>query len=122
MQTILMIVVFAITGGSALAADPVEMLKDGTEAQLPEGWQARVRWRDRTLVAFLTAPTVQQSFDLFYDPERGAELVAELCPRRTDILWQELSPDQDVAIEPEVMGKGGLRVSCRATMTGDPPS
>ena len=92
-------------------------------ARLPDGWTARVRWRgDRLLVAFLTPRTIQEGFDVFYDARRQTELLAGLCPEADDPVWRLLGPGRDVAIEPEVMGKGGLRVSCRATLAEAPAS
>jgi hypothetical protein len=49
-------------------------------------------------------------------------VVAQICPAPADPLWQALGPQQDLAIEPEVMGKGGFRVSCRATLRESPAS
>lgn len=93
-------------------------------ARLPEGWTARVRWRGELLVAFLTPRTIQEGFDVFYDARRQTELLAGLCPGADDPAWRLVGPGRDVVIEPEVMGKGGLRVSCRATLRegGAPPA
>lgn len=111
---------------AALLSHPPRAAADTDEAQaavarhvgalLPEGWTARVRWRGELLVAFLTPRTIQEGFDVFYDARRQTELLGGLCPKAGDPAWRLVGPGRDVVIEPEVMGKGGLRVSCRATL------
>ncbi len=110
-------------GPSAATADQAtDLVARGIAERAPAGWQIRVRWRNDALTAFVTAPTVQQSFDLFYDARRQADLISRLCPSAPDPVWNLLDVRQDIAIEPEVMGKGGLRVSCRATLREAPAS
>ena len=113
----ILLTALALAGSQpALAGDAAELVARGMAERAPDGWQVRVRWRQDALVAFLTAPTPQEAFELYYDTHRQAELVARMCPPEGDPVWRQLDPHQDVAVEPEVMGKGSLRVSCRATL------
>lgn len=125
MQRTLTLAAAVLCASAALpaAADDTESLATRSITdRLPSGWHARVRWRNDTLVAFVSPATVQESFDLFYDQRRASEVVAHICPAPADPLWRALGPQQDLAIEPEVMGKGGFRVSCRATLRESPAS
>jgi hypothetical protein len=120
---VLAALVLCASGALPAAANDTESLATRSIAhRLPTGWHARVRWRNDTLVAFVSPATIQESFDLFYDQQRASEAVAHLCPAAGDPLWKALGPRQDLAIEPEVMGKGGFRVSCRATLRETPAS
>lgn len=82
---------------------------------VPKGWQVRARWRDKALVAFLLPPTFAVGFDTFYDTAAEVGLARDVCPPADDPLWGRIGPDQDLAVEPQVLGKGALRISCRAT-------
>lgn len=95
----------------AAAADPAELLSEFIEARAPQDWNVRVRWRDDVLVAFLSPP-VTQAFDLFYDSEEQLAVLRDLCPPKSEPVWQALRAGQDIALEPVVMGKGTVRTSC----------
>jgi hypothetical protein len=92
----------------------VEELKDHLERKAPRHWQVHVRWRDHTLLASFMPP-YQEAFDLWYQPESLLQTMRELCPPRGTRIWDILTEDQDVLLEPTVGGKTTLemRVSCR---------
>lgn len=96
---------------SAAAADPADLLSEFIEARVPQDWGVRVRWRDDVLVAFVSPP-VAEAFDLFYDSDKQLALLRDLCPPEGEAVWQALRTGQDIAVEPVVMGKGGVRASC----------
>lgn len=114
------ITIAMLLASPALAADPLAAVQAGFRERLPANWQAEVGWQGRSLVAAISAPAGDAAFDLLYDPEAGAKRVADLCPPPTDVVWQELAPDQDIVIEPRTGQQGELRVSCRASLKGDP--
>ena len=92
----------------------VEELKDHLERKAPRHWQVHVRWRDHApLASFM--PPYQEAFDLWYQPESLLQTMRELCPARRTRIWDILTEDQDVLLEPTVGGKTTLemRVSCR---------
>lgn len=109
-----MIVALMLAAPAWAEETPEAVMNERVRTQVPEDWQVRTRWRDRVLITYLMPP-IQTSFDLFYDPQRETELVARLCPPADDPLWQSIAPSGDIAIEPTVMGKSGMRISCRAT-------
>jgi hypothetical protein len=92
----------------------VEELKDHLERKAPRHWQVHVRWRDHALLASFMPP-YQEAFDLWYQPESLLQTMRELCPARRTRIWDILTEDQDVLLEPTVGGKTTLemRVSCR---------
>jgi hypothetical protein len=113
----------ALLGGAAPAlaeSAAANLLRERIAGQVGQDWNLRVRWREQALVAFLSPPTVQESFNLAYSPGDQESLVERLCPQPDDPLWHLLTPQQDIAIEMQVLGKGGLRISCRATERPDP--
>jgi hypothetical protein len=93
---------------------PVEELKNHLERKAPRHWQVHVRWRDHALLASFMPP-YQEAFDLWYQPESLLQTMRELCPARRTRIWDILTEDQDVLLEPTVGGKTTLemRVSCR---------
>ena len=107
----------AVTASPPTAADTAgdELLQEvqtRTEAILPEGWTARVRWREPDIAIFVMPP-VAEGFNLAYQPEEELALVRTLCPAGDDPLWASLGPDRDIVVVPTVLGKGALRTSCR---------
>lgn len=122
MRLLPMLAVALLAGTAPASADaPEAAMTERVRAQVPADWAVRTRWRDRTLTTFLMPP-IQASFDLFYDPAKGADLVGRLCPPSGDPLWQAVGADADIAIEPTVMGKSGMRISCRKTVAEAPGS
>jgi hypothetical protein len=73
-----------------------------------------VTWRDATLLAFITPYLYQEAFDLWYKPEELHADMLALCPVPGDPVWTHLAPEQSIAVEPTVGGKGGdsLRLMC----------
>lgn len=100
----------------AAATDPAGLLSEFVEARVPQDWGVRVRWRDDVLVAFVSPP-VAEAFDLFYDSDKQLALLRNLCPPKDEAVWQALQTGQDIAVEPVVMGKGGIRASCHDLLT-----
>src|SRR5690242_629863 len=92
----------------------LEELKNHLERKAPRHWQVHVRWRDHGLLASFMPP-YQEAFDLWYQPESLLHRIRELCPPRGTRIWDLLTEDQDVLLEPTVGGKttAEMRVSCR---------
>ena len=75
----------------------------------------RASWRDQTLVVFVS-PSAQRSFDLWYDTARQKETLEYLCKAIPVAIWNQINPNQDIAIEQVVGGNGGkgsFQFSCR---------
>ena len=82
---------------------------------VPSNWWLRASWRDQTLVVFVS-PSAQQSFDLWYDTARQKETLENLCKAIPTAIWDQVQPDQDIAVEQVVGGNGGkgsFQFSCR---------
>jgi len=88
---------------------------------VPSNWWLRASWRDQTLVVFVS-PSAQQSFDLWYDTARQKETLENLCKAIPVAIWNQINPDQDIAVEQVVgggnRGKGSFQFSCRKYLTG----
>lgn len=110
-----------LLAGTAHAEAPEALMSERVKAQVPADWMVRSRWRDRVLVTYLMPP-IQTSFDLFYDAAKETDMVGRLCPPAEDPLWEAVGSDVDIAIEPTVMGKSGMRISCRKTLAEAPGS
>lgn len=96
------------------------MLQARLRDNLPAGWQVRVSQRDQALVGFITPPTAE-AFQVIYEPARQLELVRRLCPPMDEPIWAAIGAGSDIAIQPTVLGKTGLRTSCRA-LAASPPA
>jgi hypothetical protein len=108
--------------GAESAGDALlQRLAERTEAVLPEGWQARVRWREPDVTIFVMPP-VAEGFDLAYRPQEELELVRSLCPAKEDPLWEAIGQGRDIVVVPTVLGKGALRTSCRRLIEEAPAS
>jgi hypothetical protein len=90
-------------------------VENSLKGTVPSSWWLHASWRDRTLVVFVSPPT-QESFDLWYDTPRQKETLENLCKAIPVAIWNQLKPDQDMAVEQVVGGsggKGGFQFSCR---------
>jgi hypothetical protein len=90
------------------------LLKDQLTSKVAGNWQVHVRWRESVLLASFMPP-YQEAFELWYRPEELLRTMTHLCPAADDAIWQMLTPDQDIVMEPTVGGKitVEMRVSCR---------
>jgi len=79
---------------------------------VPSNWWLHASWRDQTLVVFVSPPT-QESFDLWYDAPRQKEALENLCKAIPVAIWNQIQPEQDIAVEQVVGGKGSFQFSCR---------
>ena len=82
---------------------------------VPSNWWLHSSWRDQTLVVFVSPPT-QESLDLWYDTPRQKETLENLCKAIPVAIWNQIQPDQDIAVEQVVGGNGGkgsFQFSCR---------
>ena len=104
---------------NAVPAAAKEHLLERARTRLPTDWQVRASQRDDALVLFVTPPTAE-AFSLLYDANASIELVKQLCPERGDRLWQEVGPALDIAVQPTILGKAGLRTSCKAVAAESP--
>jgi hypothetical protein len=82
-------------------------------AKVPQNWQVHVSRRGDDLVAFLMPP-YQEAFNLWYEPAQLRERMLSLCPAPDDAIWQQLTPEQNVKVEPTVGGKSAeaMRLTC----------
>lgn len=127
--TVLAVALLAAPAGAAnddipaVAADRAavkQQLATRVAATLPLGWQSRIVWRERALMLFMTPP-VGTGFDVIYKPEATLELVRKLCPPLDDAIWASLEAGQDIDVVPTVLGKSGVKTSCRK-LAGAPPA
>jgi hypothetical protein len=101
----------------ALAVDRTFQIEveNSLKGTAPSNWWLRASWRDQTLVVFVSPPT-QESFDLWYDTPRQKETLENLCKAIPVAIWNQIQPDQDIAVEQVVGGNGGkgsFQFSCR---------
>ncbi|HEX8827662.1 MAG TPA: hypothetical protein VF778_06080 [Xanthobacteraceae bacterium] len=90
-------------------------LEDILKGTVPSNWWLHPSWRDQTLVVFVSPPT-QESFDVWYDTPRQKETLEKLCKAIPIAVWNQVQPDQDIAVEQVVGGNGGkgsFQFSCR---------
>jgi hypothetical protein len=105
----------------ALAVDRTFQIEveNSLKGTVPSSWWLRASWRDQTLVVFVS-PSTQQSFDLWYDTARQKETLESLCKAIPVVVWSQIKPDQDIAVEQVVGGNGGkgsFQFSCRKYLT-----
>ena len=101
----------------ALAVDRTFQIEveNSLKGTAPSNWWFYASWRDQTLVVFVSPPT-QESFDLWYDTPRQKETLENLCKAIPVAIWNQIPPDQDIAVEQVVGGNGGkgsFQFSCR---------
>jgi hypothetical protein len=101
----------------ALAVDRTFQIEveNSLKGAAPSNWWLRASWRDQTLVVFVSPPT-QESFDLWYNTPRQKETLENLCKAIPVAIWNQIQPDQDIAVEQVVGGNGGkgsFQFSCR---------
>jgi hypothetical protein len=101
----------------ALAVDRTFQIEveNSLKGTVPSSWWLHASWRDQTLVVFVSPPT-QESFNLWYDTPRQKETLENLCKAVPVAIWNQLQPDQDIAVEQVVGGNGGkgsFQFSCR---------
>jgi hypothetical protein len=101
----------------ALAVDQTFQIEveSSIKGTVPSNWWLHASWRDQTLVVFVSPPT-QESFDLWYDTPRQKETLENLCKAIPSAIWNQIQPDQDIAVEQVVGGNGGkgsFQFSCR---------
>jgi len=115
--SILLAVIFLAANVPALAVDRTLQIEveNSLKGTVPSNWWLRASWRDQTLVVFVSPP-VQETFDLWYDTPRQKETLENLCKAIPVVIWNQIRPDQDIAVEPVVGGNGGkgsFQFSCR---------
>ena len=113
----LLAVILLVTNVPALAVDRTFQIEveNSLKGTVPSNWWLRASWRDQTLVVFVS-PSAQQSFDLWYDTPRQKETLENLCKAIPVDIWNQMEPDQDIAVEQVVGGNGGkgsFQFSCR---------
>ena len=101
----------------ALALDRTFQIEveNSLKQTVPSNWWLRASRRDQTLVVFVS-PSAQQSFDLWYDTARQKETLENLCKAIPVAIWNQINPNQDIAVEQVVGGDGGkgsFQFSCR---------
>ena len=90
-------------------------VENSLKESVPSNWWLRASWRDQTLIVFVS-PSAQESFDLWYDTARQKETLENLCKAIPAAIWNQIQPDQDIAVEQVVGGNGGkgsFQFSCR---------
>jgi hypothetical protein len=114
---ILLAVILLAVNVPALAVDRTFQIEieNSLKGTVPPSWWLHASWRDQTLVVFVSHP-VQESFDLWYDTPRQKETLENLCKAIPGAIWNQIQPDQDIAVEQVVGGNGGkgsFQFSCR---------
>jgi hypothetical protein len=115
--SILLTVILLAVNIPALAVDRTFQIEveNSLKGTVPSNWWLHASWRDQTLVVFVSPPT-QESFDLWYDTPRQKETLENLCKAIPVAIWNQIPPDQDIAVEQVVGGNGGkgsFQFSCR---------
>jgi len=115
--SILLAVILLAVNVPALAVDRTFQIQveNSLKGAVPSNWWLHASWRDQTLVVFMSPPT-QESFDLWYDTPRQKETLENLCKAISVAVWNQIQPDQDIAVEQIVGGNGGkgsFQFSCR---------
>ena len=115
--SILLTVILLAVNVSAFAVDRTFQIEveNSLKGTVPPSWWLHASWRDQTLVVFVSPP-VQESFDLWYDTPRQKETLENLCKAIPGAIWNQIQPDQDIAVEQVVGGNGGkgsFQFSCR---------
>ena len=115
--SILLTVILLAVNVPARAVDRTFQIEveNSLRGTVPSNWWVHASWRDQTLVVFVSPPT-QESFDLWYDTPRQKETLENLCKAIPGAIWNQIQPDQDIAVEQVVGGNGGkgsFQLSCR---------
>jgi hypothetical protein len=113
----LLAVILPALNTPAVAADRTFQIEveNSLKGTLPADWWVHASWRDQTLVVFVSPPT-QESFNLWYDTQRQKETLENLCKAIPTAIWDQVQPDNDIAVEQVVGGNGGkgsFQFSCR---------
>jgi hypothetical protein len=90
-------------------------VENSLKGTVPSNWWLHASWRDQTLVVFVSPPT-QESFELWYDTPRQKETLENLCKAIPTVIWNQVQPNHDIAVEQVVGGNGGkgsFQFSCR---------
>ena len=120
-NSILLAVILSAVNTPAIAVDRTFQIEveNGLKRTVQSNWWLHASWRDQTLVVFVSPPT-QESFDLWYDTPRQKETLENLCKAIPTAIWDQVQPDQDIAVEQVVGGNGGkgsFQFSCRKYLT-----
>jgi hypothetical protein len=115
--SILLAAILLVVNTPAIAVDRTFQIQveDILKGAVPASWWLHASWRDQTLVVFVSPPT-QESFDLWYDTPRQKEALQNLCKAIPTAIWNQVQPEQDIAVEQVVGGNGGkgsFQFSCR---------
>jgi hypothetical protein len=116
-RTSILMAMISLGMNPALAVDRAFQIEveNSLKGTVPSNWWLRASWRDQTLVVFVS-PSAQQSFELWYDTTRQKEILEKLCKAIPATIWNQINPDQDIAVEQVVGGNGGkgsFQFSCR---------
>src|SRR5262249_56305581 len=90
-------------------------VENSLKGTVPSNWWLRASWRDQTLVVFVSPP-VQETFDLWYDTPRQKETLENLCKAIPVVIWNQIRPDQDIAVE-QVVGRSEEHTSELQSLT-----
>lgn len=117
LTSILLVVILLAVNVPAFAVDRTFQIEveNSLKGTVPSNWWLHAGWRDQTLVVFVS-PSAQESFDLWYDTPRQKETLENLCKAIPVTIWNQIQPDQDIAVEQVVGGNGGkgsFQFSCR---------
>ena len=111
-----LLLAFVLASAAAFAQDRTarNIVAQNIEPKLPPHWQLHVSEREKILLVSLMPP-YQEAFDLWYDPQRQAAVLRQLCPAAGEEIWKLLGSDRDVVLQPTVGGKSvpEAQVSCR---------
>ena len=115
--SILLTVILLAVNVPALAVDRTFQVEveNSLKGTVPPSWWLHASWRDQTLVVFVSPP-VQESFVLWYNTPRQKETLENLCKAIPGAIWNQIQPDQDIAVVQVVGGNGGkgsFQFSCR---------
>jgi hypothetical protein len=116
-RTSILMAMISLGMNPALAVDRAFQIEveNSLKGTVPSNWWLRASWRDQTLVVFVS-PSAQQSFELWYDTTRQKETLEKPCKAIPATIWNQINPDQDIAVEQVVGGNGGkgsFQFSCR---------
>ena len=108
LTSILLAMIVLAVNTPAIAVDRTFQIEveNSLKGTVPSNWWLHASWRDQTLVVFVSPPT-QESFDLWYDTPRQKETLENLCKAIPTAIWNQVQPDQDIAVEQVVGGNGG---------------
>jgi hypothetical protein len=105
-RTSILMAMISLGMNPALAVDRAFQIEveNSLKGTVPSNWWLRASWRDQTLVVFVS-PSARQSFELWYDTTRQKETLEKLCKAIPATIWNQINPDQDIAVEQVVGGQ-----------------